>query len=210
MSAQEQDADNTAPFVSYDMTGLTLADGYKLFMGSVIPRPVAFVSSLNADGKVNLAPFSNFMVISSVDGFVAFSVGNEGAGKDSRYKDTQVNVRRAGEFVINLASSTMAQTVQQCSETYPPDVSEVDETGLTLVASSKVKTPRIAECKVQFECRLHDMQTFGRTSLVVGKVVQVHVRSDIISDYKIDPRKYSPLGRIGGRRYVELGKFIDV
>jgi len=201
---------DASPFLSYDMTALTLADGYKLFMGSVIPRPVAFVSSLNAAGETNLAPFSNFMVISSVDGFVAFSVGNEGAGKESRYKDTQVNVRREGEFVINLATSAMAQTVQQCSETYPPEVSEAVETGLTLIPSSLVKTPRIAECMVQFECRLHDMQTFGRTNLVIGKVVQVHVRADIVTDYKIDPRKYSPLGRIGGRRYVELGKFIDV
>ena len=210
MSAQEDQQSARAPFVSYDMAGITLADGYKLFMGSVIPRPVAFVSSLNEDGKVNLAPFSNFMVISSVDGFVAFSVGNEAADAQSRYKDTRVNIARAREFVINLASASMAQTVQQCSETYPPGVSEAEVTGLTLVASAKVKTPRIAECMVQFECLLHDMQAFGRANLVIGKVLQVHVRADIITDYKIDPRKYSPLGRIGGRRYVELGNFIDV
>lgn len=198
-------------FVSYDFASLPHMDGYKLIMGSVIPRPVAVVASLNAGGKTNVAPFSNFMIVSSADGYVAFSVGSDGASAaDTRFKDTLVNIRRDGEYVINLASASLAQKVQQCSETYPPDVSEADEAGLTLLPSSIVKTPRIADCMVQFECQLHSVQAFGRNNLVIGKVVVAHVRDEIISDYKIDPRKYSPLVRIGGRRYAELGAFIDV
>jgi hypothetical protein len=81
---------------------------------------------------------------------------------------------------------------------------------LTLVPSVSVKTPRIAECKVHFECELHSMMNFGQGNLVVGKVIRVHVRSDIIADFKIDPVSYSPLGRIGGRRYCALGEIIDV
>ena len=176
-------------------------------MGSVIPRPVAFVSSLAADGKTNVAPFSNFMVIST-DGIVAFSVGTNGVG--STQKDTLWNVLRNGEYVINLASAALAAKVQLCSEPFPPDVSEVDEAALTLVPSVSVKTPRIAECKVHFECELHSMMNFGQGNLVVGKVIRVHVRSDIIADFKIDPVAYSPLGRIGGRRYCALGEIIDV
>ncbi len=199
-------------FVSYELASLPEADGYKLFMGSVIPRPVAVVSSINADGGINVAPFSNFMIVSSVDGILAFSVGNDGGERpgERRYKDTQVNVRRNGEYVINIASAELAQKVQKCSEAFPPNVSEVNEAGLTLMPSSLIKTPRVAECMVQYECHLHSLLTFGRTSLVIGKAVMAHVRSGIISDYKIDPRKFSPLGRIGGRRYVELGNFIDV
>ena len=199
-------------FVSYDLASLPESDGYKLFMGSVIPRPVAIVSSINVDGGINVAPFSNFMIVSSVDGMLAFSVGNDGGERpgERRYKDTQVNVRRNAEYVINIASADLAHKVQKCSEAFPPNVSEVNEAGLTLLPSSLIETPRIAECMVQYECRLHSLLTFGRTNLVIGKAVAAHVRSDIIADYKIDPRKFSPLGRIGGRRYVELGNFIDV
>lgn len=201
-----------SPFLTYDIGAMPQSDSYKLFMGSVIPRPVAVVSSLNADGRVNVAPFSNFMIVSSADAFLAFSVGNDGPVSEvtNRYKDTQVNVRRNGEYVINLASDALAQKVQHTSQNFPPEVSEADEAGLTLLPSTAIKTPRIAECMVQFECQLHSLLTFGRTNLVIGKAVMVHVRSEIIADFKIDPRKFAPLGRIGGRRYVELGNFIDV
>lgn len=195
-------------FESYDLRHTSIADAYKIYMGAVIPRPIAVVSSLGPDGKVNVAPFSNFMVISSFDGFLGFSVGND--DENSRYKDTLVNVQNSREFVINLASTDMAAKVQHCAEPFPADVSEVDEAELTVMPSTLIRTPRIAECKVHFECRLHDALQFGRTHLVIGKVVAAHARADMISNFKIDPARYSPLGRIGGRRYCGLGEFIDV
>ena len=103
-------------FVSYEIASLPESDGYKLFMGSVIPRPVVVVSSINADGGINVAPFSNFMIVSSVDAILAFSVGNDGGERpgERRYKDTQINVRRNAEYVINIASADLAHKHTRC------------------------------------------------------------------------------------------------
>ena len=105
---------------------------------------------------------------------------------------------------------SLAQTVQQCSQNFPPEVSEAEATGLHLLPSEKIATPRIAETKVQYGCRLHQILRFGDAHLIVGKVVLMHARRGLIRDYKIDPSEYTPLGRIGGRTYCTLGKLIHV
>ena len=182
---------------------------YKLFMGSVIPRPIAFVCSQNDRGKTNVAPFSNFMVVSASTGLVAFSVGSE-AAIGEREKDTLHNIRRAGEFVINLVPVELAQQVQDCSKNFPPEVSEAEETGLTLIPSTLVSTPRVAETRVQFECRVHSIVPFDGPHLIVGRVLLVHAEQGLVQDFKIDPLRYAPLGRIGGRTYCKLGELIHV
>ena len=118
--------------------------------------------------------------------------------------------RERGEYVINTVPESLAQTVQQCSQNFPPEVSEAEATGLHLLPSEKIATPRIAETKVQYECRLHQILRFGDAHLIVGKVVLMHARRGLIRDYKIDPSEYTPLGRIGGRTYCTLGKLIHV
>ncbi len=193
-------------FVPADATG---AQRYKLFMGSVIPRPIAFVCSQNDYGKTNVAPFSNFMVISAGSSLLAFSVGSE-ASADEREKDTLRNVRATGEFVINTVPAGLAEQVQACSQNYPPEISEAEATGLTLIPSSLVKTPRVAETKIQFECKVHSIVPFGGPHLVVGKVVLMHAQKGLVNDFKIDPQSYQPLGRIGGRTYCRLGDLINV
>jgi len=185
------------------------AERYKLFMGSVIPRPIAFVCTLNRDGKTNVAPFSNFMVVSSSESLLAFSVGPESA-ENSREKDTLRNARARGECVINMVPVALAETVQRCSQNFPPDVSEVEQTGLTLIPSTKIKTPRIADTRIQFECRIHSILPFGDAHLVVGKVLLMHAQRGLVKDFKIDPAEYTPLGRIGGRTYCGLGELIHV
>lgn len=184
-------------------------DRYKLFMGSIVPRPIAFVSSLNDQGKVNLAPFSNFMAVSAAASLVAFSVGSE-ARPGEREKDTLHNVRAHGEFVINLASTDLAAQVQLCSGNYPPEVSEAEEAGLALVPSVTIATPRVAATRIQFECRLERIVDFDGPGLVVGKVLLVHAEEGLIRDYKIDPLRYAPLARLGGRTYATLGDLIHV
>jgi len=182
---------------------------YKVLMGSVVPRPIAFVSSLNAVGAVNAAPFSNFMVISTRPALLGFSVGSEGRA-DNTEKDTLRNIRESGEFVINTVSATLAETVQACGQPFPPEVSEVEIMGLDTLPSSMIRTPRIAQAVVQFECRLHRIVRLGDSHLVVGQAVMVHARSDVLHDYKIDVRAYSPLGRVGGRVYCRIGELIKV
>ena len=120
------------------------------------------------------------------------------------------NARANGEFVVNTVPVALAERVQKCSQNFPPGVSEVEEAGLTLIPSVKIATPRIAETRVQFECRLHSILPFGDANLVIGQVLLVHARRGLVRDYKIDPGEYTPLGRIGGRTYCSLGNLIHV
>ncbi|MDX3905826.1 MAG: flavin reductase family protein [Pigmentiphaga sp.] len=182
---------------------------YKILMGSVVPRPIALVSTLNAAGGVNAAPFSNFMVVSTSPALLAFAVGSEGRASNTE-KDTLRNVRMSGEFVVNTVPDTLAETVQACGQAFLPEVSEVDALGLTTVPSSMIRTPRVAETLVQFECRLHSIVRLGESHLVVGEAVMAHARIGLVRDYKVDIRAYGPLGRVGGRVYCRIGELIKV
>ena len=200
---------SASPYLTLDMAVLSAAQRYKLFMGSVVPRPIALVSSLTEKGDTNVAPFSNFMVVSSSEKILAFSVGKDQV-RDRLEKDTLANVRKTPEFVVNTVPLEFVRQVQECSEYFPPEVSEAAVTGLHLLPSVQIKTPRIAESKVQFECRLHSVQKFGESHLVFGEVLLVHVNEAIFDDYKIDFKAYAPAGRIGGRVYCALGDLIEV
>ena len=193
--------------LSYDPNSLSEHDRYKLLISLVIPRPIALVTTLGPTGVVNAAPFSFFNLFSESPPLAVLGLQAKPGGS---LKDTSAHIRDRGEFVINLVDEALGEQMNQCAVDFPPEISEVEAAKLNLLPSEKIKTPRIAECMVQYECQLHSLLTFGRTNLVIGKAVMAHVREDIIADYKIDPRKFSPLGRIGGRRYVELGNFIDV
>lgn len=196
-------------FESIPLGPLDKKQRYKVLMGSVVPRPIALVSSLNAAGGVNAAPFSNFMVVSTNPALLGVSIGSEGRA-DGTEKDTLRNVRANGEFVINTVPAALAETVQACGQVFSPEVSEVEVLGLTTVPSAVIRTPRIAEAVVQFECRVHRIERFGDSHLVVGEAVVAHARSDVVHDYKIDVRAYSPLGRVGGRVYCRVGELIKV
>jgi flavin reductase (DIM6/NTAB) family NADH-FMN oxidoreductase RutF len=123
---------------------------YRIFSGSVIPRPIALVSTLNERGGVNVAPFSSFMIASVEAGYLVFSVGPS----PSKPKETLVNIRRSREFVINTVSENLASQVQLCGDNHMAHVNKVEMAGLRLMQSEKVGAPRIAQAKIQFECRL--------------------------------------------------------
>jgi len=190
-------------------------DRYKLLMASVIPRPIALVSSLNDLGKVNVAPFSNFMVLSTNESLLCFSVGNGSDGlregvHTHRDKDTLHNVRERKEFVINMTSDSMSSKVEACAKFYSPDVSEAEENDLDVLPSNLIKTPRIAMCKIQFECELHSISLFGDNHLVVGRVLLMHAKEGLIKDNRIDPKIYAPLARLSGKTYSSLGDLIQI
>src|SRR5262249_13449098 len=156
---------------------------YKLLTGSVIPRPIAWVTTCMADGRTNLAPFSQFIIISSDPGLLGFSIGPD-AG---RRKDTLVNLERERETVINSAPEELAQLIQATSEPFPPDVSEVDHFGLTTVPSRHVRPPRLGAAAVQFECGLERLIPLGTSTLVVGRVLIMHIASGLLDlHWRID------------------------
>lgn len=201
------DAASTA-FDSVDLATLNRAERYKLLTGAVIPRPIAFVTTLGPNGTVNAAPFSQFVILAVDPGLLGISVGP----RPATTKDTLVNITGTGEFVINMVPEGWEQVTQDASADHPADVSEVDLLGLDTLASTLVKPPRLAGSPIQFECKLDRILHFGDApnSLVVGKVVAMHIRNGLAKDCKIDPKAYSPIARIGGRNYVRLGDVVEV
>lgn len=195
-------------FDAIDLEPLDRQSRYKLFMGSIVPRPIAVVTSVSEAGVVNAAPFSNFMAISTEASLLAFSIGAEPRSFD-RCKDTLRNIRLNREFVINFMSDERAQEIQQISRWHPHDVSEVEEVGWGLIPSQAVSAPRLREAIIQIECSLHSITDFGESRLVVGKALRLHAREGVVNDYKVDLANYRPLGRLSGRLYCKLGELID-
>jgi flavin reductase (DIM6/NTAB) family NADH-FMN oxidoreductase RutF len=195
-----------AEFERIGLDEMNFTDRYKIFTGAVIPRPIAFVSSLNEDGTVNGAPFSSFMIASVEAGYLAFSVGPSAAEE----KETLRNVRRSEEFVINMVSENLAEQVQLCGDPHPQKTQKLELAGLRLVPSERIKTPRIADSNIQFECRLHIILRFGDSHMVVGEVVLMHAKVGLVKNGKIDPLEYGALGRIAGRNYCTVRDIISV
>lgn len=196
------------------LDGLSRQERYKLLTGSVIPRPIALVTSLNPDGSVNAAPFSQFIIVAADPGLLGFSVGPAPAGnRPDGEKDTLRNIRRSGEFVINTVSESLAEAVQLCADIEESGISEVQRAGLTTLPSMQVAVPRLAECAIQFECRLEQIIAIGDAPnhLIVGRVVQMHARHGLVDDrYHVDMAACAALGRIGGRNYCRVNEFIAV
>lgn len=195
-------------FDQIDLDALSRAERYKALTGAVIPRPIAFVTTLGPRGIVNAAPFSQFVILAVDPGLLAFSIGPKPGGP----KDTLTNVKALPEFVINMVPEGWEKIVQEAGEELAPEVSEVEKLGLKTVASTRVRPPRLAGSKIQFECRLEQILQFGDAPnhFVIGRVVAMHVESGLAKDGKIDPKSYAPIARIGGRNYVRLGEVVKV
>jgi len=177
---------------------------YKLLIGAVVPRPIAFVSTVSADGVRNLAPFSFFNVICAEPPTVCFSTGYR-----IPPKDTLANVTATGEFVVNLVNEEIAEKMNLCSGEYPAAVDEFQVSGLTPVASDLVKPPYVLESHVNMECRL--VQTIEISSrpmggtLIIGQVVRFHIDGEIVSNFRVDAEKLRAIGRMGGNEYTRTG-----
>lgn len=180
-------------------------DIYKLMIGVIVPRPIAFVSTVDADGLRNLAPFSYFTGCSTNPPVVCICAAVR-QGPLSQ-KDTLLNIEATGEFVVNIVSEEFAAQMNMTSAEAPPEVDEFTLSGLTPLASELVRPPRVAESKVHMECRLRQIIRVspkpGGGNLVLGDVLRFHVCEDVLLDsLKIDPDKLNAIGRMGGPAYV--------
>ena len=182
----------------------TPRDIYKLMVGSIVPRPIAFVSTVSPDGIRNLAPFSFFTGISANPPVICFSPMIRGS--DGSRKDTLNNIEATGEFVVNVVSEDFAEKMNACSGEYPPEVDEFELSGLTAAPSDLVKPPRVKESRVNMECRLIQVVHVSPKplggSIVLGEVLRFHVDDEVIANFAIDPDKLHAIGRMGGPTYT--------
>ena len=180
-------------------------DIYKILIGTVLPRPIAWVSSVDPSGNINLAPFSFFTVASVNPPILCFSPLLQ---ENSIEKDTLVNISQTGEFVVNIVSYGLAQTMNRTSGPYPSDVNEFDVAGVTPKQSTFVKPPCVADSLVNFECKLQQIIPLGSEpmagNLILGKVCNIHIDPDIVRNGEVDSKSLDAIGRLGGNMYTTI------
>ena len=179
---------------------------YSLIISIVVPRPIAWISSKSKDGIANLAPFSFFNAFSIDPPILGVGIGSKRVldqeGEPSvRPKDTFLNIEETGEFVVNIVTEDLAVKMNQSSASYPFHIDEFERTGLTPMPSVKVSAPRLKESRVSMECELFQIIPLGKTNLVLGKILYIHVDQSIYKEGQIDPRDWQPVGRLGGESY---------
>ncbi|MCR4318254.1 MAG: flavin reductase family protein [Planctomycetes bacterium] len=183
---------------------LSRKDAYFLMIGSIVPRPIAWVSSLSAGGVPNLAPFSYFMGVSSKPALLAISVADTKDGM----KDTARNILATKEFVVNLVPEKLEREMVKSSEPFPPDVSEFDAAGVESVPSASVAPRGVKGSPIRLECRLHQfLNPVEGVNLIIGEVVTFVIDDEILTDGLIDPKMYErcrPVARLGTNLYSHL------
>jgi len=194
---------------SFNPEKLETKDLHKLLLSAVAPRPIAFASTIDSRGNVNLSPFSYFNVFSSNPPILIFSPSRR--VRDNTTKHTLQNSEETREVVINMVDYSIVDQMSKSSKEYPKGVNEFKETGLTEVRSLKVKPPRVLESPVSFECVVDNIISLGDNGgagqLVIAKVVYVHINSNLLdSNGEIDPTKLDLVARMGGDWYSRVTK----
>lgn len=201
-----------ARVISIDPTSQSVQDNYKLLIGSIVPRPIAFVSTLSSEGVLNAAPFSFFNIVTANPPMVAISVQR----KQGDQKDTARNAVEAGEFVVHIADEDYIEAINITAANLPPDESEVALAGLTAIPSERVSVPGIAEAKIRMECVLEQALPLGGTEespacdLLIGRVVRFHVAESLYGNGRINAEALRPVSRLAGSDYAKLGEQFSI
>lgn len=196
-----------------DPASLPWKSVYKILIGSVVPRPIGWISTVDAAGVANLAPFSFFNAVSSRPPMVLFCPTVRAT--DRSPKDTLRNLRLTGEFVVNIVTESLAEAMNLTSTEFPPEVDEFEAAGLTAAPSAVVAPPRVAESPIHFECRVHQIVEVGAEpgggSVVLGRIVHLHVDASVlVGDDKIDLRALRPIGRLAGGAYCRVTEIFEM
>lgn len=187
-----------------DPASLPWRDAYKLMIGSILPRPIAWVSTVSKEGVFNLAPFSFFTVVAAEPMTICFSPMRHTNGSK---KDTLINIEETGEFVVNIVSEPLAEAMNQTSAALAPEVDEFQVAGLTPVPSESVQVPRVGESLVAYECRLLRVVHVGEAkagagALVLGTVQRMYVADEVLDQGRIRTDVLQPIGRMAGNDYT--------
>jgi len=201
---------------SVDPAGHSPRDVYKLMTGIIVPRPIALVSTVNAAGQANLAPFSFFCGVGSAPPTLIFcpALRAESAPEPASRKDTLGNVEATGEFVVNVVNEAIAHAANITAAEVPPQVDEFALAGLTPLPSQVVRPPRVAESPAQMECKLLQVIYTSRQPsggvIVLGEIVRFHVRADLVNQFRVDPAGLDAVGRMAGNTGVRTRDRIEL
>ena len=196
--------------MNFEMKTLAPRDRYKLLVSTVVPRPIALVTSLNENGVVNAAPYSFFNAMGSDPPIIAFAPGDVAPGVP---KDTARNIANTGEWVVNLVDEDLAAAMNICATDFPSEISEIEAANLATVPSLQVLAPRIATAPVSLECKHHTTLQIGRNRIVIGEVVQLHIRDELIDVEKLYVRteQMRLVGRMhGGGWYAKTSDLFEI
>jgi len=197
--------------LSIDPSKNSERENYRLLIGSIIPRPIAFVTTLSREGVLNGAPFSYFNIVSANPPLVSVSI-QRSAGKR---KDTARNIIDSKEFVIHIVDQDNVGKVNETAASLPPDQSEIVLANLTPAASEKIAVPGVKEAKIRMECILEGCVELGDSDspscdLIIGKVVQIHIENEIYENGKINPRSLAAVSRLAGNDYAAIGEIFEI
>ncbi|EJB07542.1 flavin reductase family protein [Rhizobium redzepovicii] len=184
--------------ISFDFKELSERERYKLMIGTIIPRPIALVTTVDEHGRINAAPFSFFNCLSADPPILAIGVENNA---DMSFKDTGHNIRMTEVFTVNIVSFAIAEAMHVCGARYPRGVDELKEAGLTAMPGAKVASPWIAEAPAAFECRRHVTLELGRSrQIVMGEIVYAHYQDGVVDPERlhVDPAAVDAIARLGG------------
>ena len=190
---------------------------YKILIGCIVPRPIAWVSTVGIDGVKNVAPFSFFMGVCNEPPTLAFSAGPRAGGSgtgSADLKDTVRNIEATGDFVVNVVDDALAAQMNRTAGEYSPEVDEFALAGLTAAPGVKVRAPRVLEAPISMECRVAQILRVGRGphSLVLGEILHFHLRDDLYdrTTGRIDMRRLKPVGRLAGEMYTHVHDLFEM
>ncbi|MEK5176149.1 flavin reductase family protein [Heyndrickxia sp. FSL W8-0496] len=197
--------------LSIDPSLNTERENYKLLIGSIIPRPIAFVTSLSDNGTLNGAPFSYFNIVSSNPPMISLSIQRSGG----KQKDTARNIIHSKEFVVHIVDEQNVEKVNLTAASLPPNQSEIKLAELTLVDSEKLKVPGVNESKVRMECTLEHSLEIGENGLIgcdliIGKIVHFHIDEEIYEDGRINQAGLAAVSRLAGTNYSKIGEVFSI
>ncbi|ETF04001.1 flavin reductase [Advenella kashmirensis W13003] len=181
---------------------------YKLLTGIVVPRPIAWITTVSPAGLVNVAPFSCYTIVSNKPPMIGVNIGRKAGVR----KDTASNLLCSEEFVVNIADETLLEPLHRSAGEYPPEISEAQLLDLETVPGESMPVPRLAAAPISLECRLHSVTPYGDTGaeFFVGEIRVLHIRDGLLNNGKIDTTLLRPICRIAGPNYAMLGKVVTL
>jgi flavin reductase (DIM6/NTAB) family NADH-FMN oxidoreductase RutF len=197
--------------LSIDPAALSERENYKFLIGSIIPRPIAFVTTISKNDVLNGAPFSYFNIVSSNPPMISLSIQRSSGSQ----KDTARNIIESKQFVVHIVDEQNVEKINKTAANLPPQESEIEAADLTPVKSVKISVPGVKEAKIRMECLLeHSLELGGLetpgTDIIIGKVIQFHIESDIYQNGRIDPKALAAVSRMAGNYYAKIGEMFEI